>query len=104
MSERKTREQWREVCAGLRESGMSVAEYAEAIGVNPRTLSWWRSRLAVCDRRADQMARPAESGFLELVAAPALSEARVTIRIGAVELEAAGWPSAAWVAELVARC
>jgi hypothetical protein len=41
MSSRKSKEQWRALCAGYTRSGLTVAAFASGVGVSPRTLNWW---------------------------------------------------------------
>jgi transposase-like protein len=43
---RATREEWAARVAQLKESGLSVARFAADIGVNAKTLAWWRAELA----------------------------------------------------------
>ena len=94
---RRTRAEWRELCAGSYESGMTVRAYAERMGVNPRTLSWWRYRL----RR--ELVEPA---FVEVAPAPvaAPEPSRVRVAVGRVELALDELPPAAWVADLASSC
>jgi hypothetical protein len=44
--ERVSREGWAKRVERWRDSGLTVAEFAAEIGVRPRTLSWWKWRLA----------------------------------------------------------
>jgi transposase len=43
---RRTARQWARLVAAWQKSGKSADEFAAARGVAPRTLSWWRWRLA----------------------------------------------------------
>ena len=52
-------------------SGLSPSEYAARVGVNPGTLSWWRSwlrRTATMEVSSSfvEVTRPAETGVIEL--------------------------------------
>ncbi len=42
---RRSRDEWREVIADWRASGLSCAEFAQLHGLNRNTLAWWRSEL-----------------------------------------------------------
>jgi len=42
---RATREEWAARVAQWKESGLSLARFAAGIGVNPKTLAWWRGEL-----------------------------------------------------------
>lgn len=37
--------EWEELVSGWQASGLSCRGYAEEVGVNPRTLSWWKWKL-----------------------------------------------------------
>lgn len=40
------REEWRKRVERWRDSGLSAAEFATETGINPRTLTWWKSALS----------------------------------------------------------
>lgn len=42
---RRTRGEWAELVSELRESGLTVAEFAMRRKLNANTLSWWRTQL-----------------------------------------------------------
>jgi transposase-like protein len=42
---RETREEWAKRVERWRDSGLTAAEFAAEVGVNPRTLSYWKWRL-----------------------------------------------------------
>ncbi len=44
--QRATREEWTSRVSRLKESGLSVVAFAAEIGVNSKSLGWWRKRLA----------------------------------------------------------
>lgn len=44
--ERTAREAWAERVAKLKESGLPLREFASQIGINHRSLSWWKWQLA----------------------------------------------------------
>lgn len=100
---RRSREEWRRICAASHASGLTVAEFAERAGVNARTLSWWRWHLR------EQISAPEQGAFVEVVelGAPARSHGGVqgvSVRIGAVVVELAELPPVEWLVELSARC
>lgn len=85
---------WRAQVAAWTASGLSCKEYAAKAGVNPRTLTWWKSKLAGAGELeaaparfvevTEQLAEPTrEVGVIELD----VGSARVRIR-GRVEAEA----------------
>lgn len=55
---RATREEWAARVAQLKESGLSMARFAAEIGVNAKTLAWWRSELASSSRSAATKPQP----------------------------------------------
>ena len=67
MPETPSTRRWRALVQAHAASGLSNADFAKAHGLNPSTLSWWRSRLKrpVAEIRAASQ-RPA---FTELVVA-----------------------------------
>ena len=42
MVQQSTLSKWRAIVARHDSSGLSIKEFAESEGLNPRTLSWWR--------------------------------------------------------------
>jgi transposase len=44
--ERTTRKVWAERVAKLKESGLTLRQFASQIGINHRSLSWWKWQLA----------------------------------------------------------
>lgn len=103
MSSRRSREQWRELCEGYARSGLSVPAYAAGVGVNPRTLNWWRGTLGLRNGKPGRK-RSQSTSFVELVAANEPPRSWVTVRVGELVIEGSDWPPASWVAELVGRC
>jgi transposase-like protein len=94
---RRSRDEWRTVCAASYASGLTIREFADRAGVNPRTLSWW------CSELRDECAT---AGFVEVGAAreePAEDDA-VVIEIGGARVTLRCLPPAAWLAELAASC
>jgi len=43
---RRSRDEWCELVAAWRASGLSIAEFAVQRGLNANTLGWWRSELS----------------------------------------------------------
>ncbi|MDC0723649.1 IS66 family insertion sequence element accessory protein TnpA [Nannocystis bainbridge] len=69
-------------------SGLSCKDYAARAGVNPRTLTWWKSKLASVGA-----AGPAPVSFVEVteqLTAPASSEVAVIAVLSAARLGGAG--------------
>lgn len=54
--QRETREVWAKRVERLRDSGLSVKQFASETGVNAHTLSWWRYQLGAQAKK--QEARP----------------------------------------------
>lgn len=42
---RRSREEWRQIVAGWRASGLTAELFASRWDLNPNTLRWWKSRL-----------------------------------------------------------
>jgi transposase-like protein len=83
--ERATRDEWTARVAQLKESGLSVARFAAQIGVNAKTLAWWRAELA----RSGQQSRAVRaSGSSRQVTIAPLNFIEMTARadLGPVEL------------------
>lgn len=75
----------RRCLAAVRRTGLSLARWAHAHGVDGRSLNLWRLNL---ERRAGR--RPLGSGLVELVPVgmvPTESPAPYRLRVGGVELE-----------------
>lgn len=94
---RRTREEWRRLCAGSFDSGMTVRAYAERHGVNANTLSWWRSQLR------DELESPSFVEIATDTSSPS-GGSEVTVTVGSVVIGLDSLPPAAWVAELAATC
>lgn len=54
MPESPTTRRWRALVEAHAVSGMTSREFAQQMDVNPRTLTWWRSRLRHSQPAADQ--------------------------------------------------
>lgn len=87
-----TEDRWRAHVDAWKASGLSCRAYAAKAGVNQRTLTWWKSKLASARGPApasfvevtEQLAAPAaDAGVLELV----VGGVHVRVR-GRVEAEA----------------
>jgi hypothetical protein len=98
--ERRSREQWRTICAASLRSGMSVREFAEHVGVNARTLSWWRSELR------DELHTPSfvEVGTTGEVSLDVAAGGDIRVMVGDVVVTMPTLPPARWLAELAASC
>lgn len=57
---------WRALVEAHAASGLTTRAFAEKAGVNPRTLTWWRSQL----RRADKAPLAAAPVFAEVMVEP----------------------------------
>lgn len=72
---------WAHVVAEAERSDLSLRAFAEARGVNPRTLSWWKWRLA-------QEANEGRVDFVEArVRWPTATELRVRVGEALVEVD-----------------
>ena len=98
---RRTREEWREICIASIASGLSMDAFARQAGVNPRTLSWWRSQLR---GKLDVPSFVEVSAGGGRVAVTGSSAGRVTLTVGSVVMTLDELPPAAWLAELAATC
>lgn len=65
---------WTALIAELDTSDLSMRKFAEARGINPRTLAWWKWRL----RKASEERRAAD-GFFELVPREPLAPLEVSV-------------------------
>lgn len=75
--------------------------FARQAGVNPRTLSWWRSQLR---GKLDVPSFVEVSAGGGRVAVAGGSTGCVTLTVGSVVMTLDGPPPAAWLAELAAAC
>ena len=98
---RRTRDEWREICAESYASGMTVRAFAAAAGVNPNTLSWWR-----CQLRDELVFGGAR--FVEVSPATVRADADdrtvpLSMEVGELRLTFNALPPTDWLAELFAR-
>lgn len=79
-----TEKRWRGLVDAWARSGLSCKEYAASVGVNPRTLTWWKSKL--------KEAGPAASGTFVEVMQQLAAETHVETRAetGVIELAVGG--------------
>ena len=75
-----TEKRWRGLVDAWARSGLSCKEYAASVGVNPRTLTWWKSKL--------KEAEPAASGTFVEVTQQLATETRA--ETGVIELAVGG--------------
>jgi hypothetical protein len=79
-------ERWRGHVAAWAASGLSCKGYAAKAGINPRTLTWWKSKLG-----ADP---PSPAGFVEVtqqLAVPVVEEAGVIeLAVGRTQIRVRG--------------
>ena len=99
---RRSSEEWRGICAASYTSELTLPEFAEHVGVNARTLSWWRTKLR------GEVGASTGGSFVEVVevglgSVGAASRA-ISVRVGEVVMEMAELPPPEWLAELAARC
>ena len=81
------------------ESGSKVSEVARRLGVQPRTLTWWRWRLRQ-DGKAGKLVRKAE--FIPVVMAPSVtSRGLVEIDAGAARVRVEAGVDVEYVTALV---
>jgi len=84
-----TQERWRAHVDAWKSSGLSCKDYAARAGVNPRTLTWWKSKLA-----STGVMGPASTSFVEVtqqLAAPASAEAGVIeLDVGSARIRVRG--------------
>jgi transposase-like protein len=76
---KRSRQEWEQIVAEYEESGDSLRGFAEAKGLNRRTLTWWRWRL----RGAQPVPEPTPVTFAPVVVA-GWDEPRSCV-VGAVE-------------------
>jgi len=62
----RSREEWKELVASLAASGETTAEFASRLGVNRRTLVWWRWKLRSLAQAPDREI----AAFAPVVVAP----------------------------------
>ena len=88
-----TQQRWRALVAAWTASGLSCKAYAAKAGVNPRTLTWWKSTLRSTDSApvnfvevTEQFADAAELevGEIELVVGRTLLRVRGRVEAGAL--------------------
>ena len=94
---RVAREEWSKRVERWRDSGLKCAEFAREIGVNPRTLTYWkwvlgreaRGEMRMWPRKAGARARAGESKASPSapIRVPELIEVEVAPRDGRFELE-----------------
>ena len=93
-----TQERWRAHVDAWKSSGLSCRAYAAKAGINQRTLTWWKSKLATAGASG-----PAPASFVEVteqLAAPMVADA------GVIELDVGGvhvWVRGRVEAEALAR-
>ena len=58
MEQAATREAWAKRIEKWKDSGVTAKEFATEIGVSPRSLAWWRWRLASKSSNAEAAALP----------------------------------------------
>ncbi|MDC0716142.1 IS66 family insertion sequence element accessory protein TnpB [Nannocystis bainbridge] len=72
-----TQERWRAHVDAWKSSGLSSRAYAAKAGVNQRTLTWWKSKLA-------------SAGATEQLAAPAADAGVIELDVGGVHVQVRG--------------
>lgn len=75
----RSREEWEAIVSALEASGESVSAFCAPLGINPRTLSWWRWKLRSEPKPED----PPPPAFLPVVVSASSEGARRTV--GGVE-------------------
>ncbi len=61
----QSREVWEERVRRLADSGLTTKEFAAELGINPRTLAWWKSRLS---QKAALPSKREEPAFIDVTA------------------------------------
>lgn len=82
-------ERWGRHVAAWASSGLSCRDYAAKAGVNPRTLTWWKSKL----RGAGEAGPAAVPGFVEVteqLAVTAPPSSVIELDVGGVRLRVHG--------------
>lgn len=85
MQDRLVREQWKKRVERWKESGLSAKEFAAELGINARSLSWWRWQLSKGDAGAPKRRRPRRADVASKAIATPTSPAPMTF----VEMTAA---------------
>jgi hypothetical protein len=89
---RATRSEWAERVRRWRASGASARTFAEAEGINPRTLQWWSSALK----------REGPSTFIDVTSIVSSAEsATLTLEIGATRIRVSHGFDAALLREII---
>jgi hypothetical protein len=83
---RATREEWTARVEQLKESGLSVARFAAEIGVNAKTLAWWRAELASGARETRRALAKRKAGASADIAPIRFVEVTPRSETGAVEI------------------
>jgi transposase-like protein len=102
MVERATRDEWAARVARLKESGLSVAKFAAQIGVNAKTLAWWRAALARAEQKSRMVAASRRSrqvtiaplNFIEMTARTEAGPVEVVLPSGVFVRVRAGFDAA----------
>lgn len=89
------------ILAAYRASGLTQAQFAERAGIKVETLRAWIYRGPTKQLPQDRR-RAVRSGFVE-VQAVAVATTGVELRIGGLVMRASSWPTAEWVAAVVAK-
>lgn len=83
-----TQERWSRHVSAWAASGLSCKDYAAKAGVNPRTLTWWKSRL-----RSAGETGPAAATFVEVteqLVAPASEVGVIELDVGSTRIRVRG--------------
>ena len=83
-----TQERWSRHVSAWTTSGLSCKDYATKAGVNPRTLTWWKSKL-----RSSAKAGPAAATFVEVTgqfAAPTSEDGVIELDVGNTRIRVRG--------------
>jgi len=71
---RETQELWSKRVERWKDSGLTAAEYAREMGLNPHTLTYWKWRLKAQggspDKHPAKKEAPVQAGFVEVVMPP----------------------------------
>lgn len=81
-------ERWRAHVDAWKSSGLSCRAYAAKAGINQRTLTWWKSKLASAGATG-----PAPASFVEVTeqfAAPAADVGVIELDVGGVHVRVRG--------------
>lgn len=73
---------WTALIAELEDSDLSIRRFAQAHGVNPRTLTWWKWRL-----RKDEEERQLDGDFFELVPREATTGLELMVGAATIAVE-----------------